>query len=157
MDLVDFSITSEITKWSEQIVLSEPAILQIDSYWQVSITHIKCTNSMLTVHFLIMVKVQPARRGRIVFFTFQRSSDAKDFITNMKDKEKKMAAAIDEIGKQAQILHAANEQLRAENQELQKMLKDSYEMLAAFMGPEEEEEEEEQQEENQDDIFSQEF
>ena len=74
----------------------------------------------------------------------------------MKDKEKKMAAAIDEIGKQAQILHAANEQLRAENQELQKMLKDSYEMLAAFMGPEEEEEEE-QQEENQDDIFSQEF
>ena len=94
-----------------------------------------------------MVKVQPARRGRIVFFTFQRSSDAKDFITNMKDKEKKMAAAIDEIGKQAQILHAANEQLRAENQELQKMLKDSYEMLAAFMGPEEEEGEEEEEDE----------
>ena len=93
-----------------------------------------------------MVKVQPVQRGRIVIFTFQKSSDAKDFITNMKDKEKKMAAAIDEIGKQAQILHTANEQLRAENQELQKMLKDSYELLAAFMGPEEEEEEEEQQE-----------
>ena len=111
---------------------------------------------MLTVHFLIMVRVSPVQRGRIVFFTFPKSTDANKWIKNLKDKEKKMKAAIDEIGKQVQVLNTANEQLRAENEQLQKMLNESYDLLASFAGPEEEEDRGEE-EKNQDDEFSPEF
>ena len=66
-----------------------------------------------------------------------------------------MKAAIDEIGKQVQVLNTANEQLRAENEQLQKMLNESYDLLASFAGPEEEEDRGE--EEKQADEFSPEF
>ena len=101
-----------------------------------------------------MPKVNPVQRGRVVFFTFQNSNDAKNFINTMKEKEKKMAEAINEIGKQAQVLHEVNTRLRTENKILTSALVDAYDQLAVFFGVDEEEEEEEKQEEKQEEDFS---
>ena len=79
-----------------------------------------------------MGKVQAAQRGRILFLTFVKEADAKNFFPNIKEREKKMAAKINDLGKQIQEITVVNVQLKEENQQLKSALTEAYDQLAVF-------------------------
>ena len=79
-----------------------------------------------------MGKVHAAQKGRILFLTFPKEVEAKNFIFNIKEKEKKMIAKINELGKQNQEITVVNTQLKEENQQLKSALAEAYEQLGVL-------------------------
>ena len=86
----------------------------------------------MTVHFTTMSKLLAAHRGRILFLTFPKEAEAKNFFPNIKEREKKMAAKINDLGKQIQEITVVNVQLKEENQQLKSALTEAYDQLAVF-------------------------
>ena len=88
----------------------------------------------MTLHFKIMVKVQAGQAGRVVFITFPSANDAKKYLTQMKDKERKLKEALDVMAAQVEILRNSNQKLQEYNESLQTALEEATTELGILYG-----------------------
>ena len=79
-----------------------------------------------------MGKVHAAQKGRILFLTFPKETEAINFIPSIKEREKKAAAKINDLSKKIQEITVVNTQLKEENQQLKSALSEAYEQLGVL-------------------------